>query len=627
MKFSIRKIAELGIGAIAIATLVLAGCGGGGGGGISFSTVLSVVASLGQLKQGTAILVTDSKGATANGVVDSTGHASVTVTGFTPPMLVSVLPDSSNNIYFYDEKALAIIAASAPSAGAIRALVPIVTAGITNPVGVTPFTEMAAGFLAQNGAIKSDGTLAASATPALATAAASAVGAFVGMNATDMLLPPTIIGPTTPPLSDLTSASNRYALKLAALANMATGTNNALKVSQTLTTSFQTGTFGSGLATNGVIGGVTATAGVVPTSNWSSAFTAAMASAASNASQVPASVVTSDLGTAQNTVQPPATGVVTQLITDSVGGMVEFLSGTLVLQNNAGDNLTITAPGTFTFASQIANGSGYNVTVLTQPSGMTCSVSNGTGTISGSNVNSVLVMCSVNPRNVGGTVSGLSGTLVLKNGTDPTVTVTANGTFTFPNKVASGSPYTVTVGTQPTGQTCSVASGTGYISLADVTNVAVTCATNTYTIGGTLSGLNAGGLALQNSGGTALNVTANGTFSFPTAVPYNNTYNVTIQTQPPGQTCAVSAGSGAVTGNVTNVSVACSEVAPIAGAKTLLQSLLTETQMLANTRTPKTGLLDPLANSRACAIDCCSHGPARPSHTIRIHLSYIRTGW
>ena len=71
--------------------------------------------------------------------------------------------------------------------------------------------------------------------------------------------------------------------------------------------------------------------------------------------------------------------------TYTVGGTVNGLSGIVVLQNNGGDDLTITANGSFTFAIPIANGSSYNVMVKTQPSGQTCSVANSTGTVSGAN--------------------------------------------------------------------------------------------------------------------------------------------------------------------------------------------------------------------------------------------------
>ena len=78
--------------------------------------------------------------------------------------------------------------------------------------------------------------------------------------------------------------------------------------------------------------------------------------------------------------------------TYSVGGSVSGLVGTLVLQNNAGDDLTITADGNFTFPTRLASGSAFQVSVSSQPSNQTCNVSNGSGTVSG-NITSVDVAC------------------------------------------------------------------------------------------------------------------------------------------------------------------------------------------------------------------------------------------
>ena len=41
------------------------------------------------------------------------------------------------------------------------------------------------------------------------------------------------------------------------------------------------------------------------------------------------------------------------------------------------------------------------------------------------------------------------------------ITVTANGALTFATPVAAGGSYAVTVGTQPTGEICTVSSGQG----------------------------------------------------------------------------------------------------------------------------------------------------------------------
>ena len=80
---------------------------------------------------------------------------------------------------------------------------------------------------------------------------------------------------------------------------------------------------------------------------------------------------------------------------------------------------------------------------------------------------------------VGGNVSGLTGSgLALQNNGADTLSIAANGSFTFATELEDASAYSVTVSTQPTGQTCSVANGSGTIAAADVSNVAVTCEDN-----------------------------------------------------------------------------------------------------------------------------------------------------
>ena len=79
---------------------------------------------------------------------------------------------------------------------------------------------------------------------------------------------------------------------------------------------------------------------------------------------------------------------------------------------------------------------------------------------------------------VGGTASGLTGPVVLENNGGDALTVSADGSFTFPTQLASGAAYNVTVQANPTGQTCTVANGSGSIASADVSNVSVTCTTN-----------------------------------------------------------------------------------------------------------------------------------------------------
>lgn len=81
---------------------------------------------------------------------------------------------------------------------------------------------------------------------------------------------------------------------------------------------------------------------------------------------------------------------------------------------------------------------------------------------------------------VGGTVSGLAAgnSVVLQSNGADDLTVAADGGFTFPDPLDDGSPYAVTVLTQPsaTPQLCTVTNGTGTVAGANVTTVEVTCA-------------------------------------------------------------------------------------------------------------------------------------------------------
>ena len=72
-------------------------------------------------------------------------------------------------------------------------------------------------------------------------------------------------------------------------------------------------------------------------------------------------------------------------------------------------------------------------------------------------------------------MSGLTGTLVLTDNGGDDETITTDGAFTFLTKVASGATYAVAVKTQPANYVCTVTSGSGTVTNADVTNVSVTC--------------------------------------------------------------------------------------------------------------------------------------------------------
>ncbi len=88
-----------------------------------------------------------------------------------------------------------------------------------------------------------------------------------------------------------------------------------------------------------------------------------------------------------DTTNPPP--VPTYAVKVTVNG----ITGTLVLRNNGGDDLTAEEDGEYEFDTKIEDGEDYNVTPFDIPPGQACSVVNGTGTIDGEDA-AVVVNCS-----------------------------------------------------------------------------------------------------------------------------------------------------------------------------------------------------------------------------------------
>ncbi len=253
----------------------------------------------------------------------------------------------------------------------------------------------------------------------------------------------------------------------------------------------------------------------------------------------------------------------------TVGGTVTGLAAGdgIVLRDNGADNLSVSASGTFTFATPVASGAAYAVTVFSQSgvTAQTCTVSGGTGTVAGANVTSVTVNCTTNKYTIGGTVSGLAGTgLVLQDNGGDNLSITANGTFSFATPIASDAIYAVTVFTgavvgdanlrrrQRNGDGCGSERDERHDHLHD----------EHVHDRGTISGLATNeSVVLQDNGANNLTIGANGTFTFATPIPSGGAYSVTTLTNPASpitQTCAVTVGSGTVTNaNITSVVVTC----------------------------------------------------------------------
>jgi len=162
----------------------------------------------------------------------------------------------------------------------------------------------------------------------------------------------------------------------------------------------------------------------------------------------------------------------------------------------------------------------------------------------------------------------------------------------FPNEIEYGQTYdvipkgqvststAVVLGQNPKHQTCSPATEYPYNlptygtagQLASI-QIYYVCAINTYPLTGVVKGLTTDGLVLTNGSNGAISVAkavdassvatgADVAFAMNPVV-YNNTYGVTVLTQPTGQTCTVANGVGTMddaaeaAGGVTNLVVTC----------------------------------------------------------------------
>lgn len=247
------------------------------------------------------------------------------------------------------------------------------------------------------------------------------------------------------------------------------------------------------------------------------------------------------------------------------GSISGLLGSGLVLQNNGAGDLTVNAPANNFLFTGISEKSSYSISIKTQPTAptQTCTLSNGAGKIVFDPIRNVAIACTTNSFAVKGNVGGLTGaglTLVLNGGAALPVSVGATS-FGFP-PIPSGTKYAVTIGTQPTGQTCSINGGSGTIGAADVITVTVACGGVGLTVSGTILGLGPNtGLSVRMNGGTPLPIGPNATsFAFPDVMQAGTDYSVTVASPASGplRTCLLSNGKGRVgTSDITNLRLWC----------------------------------------------------------------------
>jgi large repetitive protein len=254
--------------------------------------------------------------------------------------------------------------------------------------------------------------------------------------------------------------------------------------------------------------------------------------------------------------------------TFSINGNVSGASNTVTLSLNGGNFLSLATNGSFGFTQRIAFGGNYNVALSTNPIGQTCTVNNGLGNNVTADVINIAVLCSTNTFTIGGNATGLQGTVTLNlNGGSP-LSIGSNGSFTFATPVSFGGNYSVTVATQPVGQSCSVSNGSGSLLTNNVQNISISCVPNTFTLGGTSRGVSANNpVTLQLTVAGQLNLAAEppieniqatgGAFTFATRLTAGVSYSVGFVAGPE-RSCTLSNPSGAMgSANVTNIDLSC----------------------------------------------------------------------
>jgi hypothetical protein len=161
---------------------------------------------------------------------------------------------------------------------------------------------------------------------------------------------------------------------------------------------------------------------------------------------------------------------------------------------------------------------------------------------------------------IGGSVSNLyrDGLVLVNKGNNSTLTVPAGSTtFAFNTLVGNDEGFDVQVQTQPTGESCTVANGTGRTGAYSITTVEVNCKGIPHALTVNVSGLAAGNTVVLVNGSDNKSITANGAADL-LMVAEGMPYAVLVLTQPANQTCAVSGGVGIMgTADVKNVQVTC----------------------------------------------------------------------
>ncbi|MDN4054121.1 hypothetical protein QPK32_13630 [Massilia sp. YIM B02763] len=143
------------------------------------------------------------------------------------------------------------------------------------------------------------------------------------------------------------------------------------------------------------------------------------------------------------------------------GAVYNVTKDGLVLQNNGGETVKVTAPYTsFSFPSRVSTDDRFNITVKDKPSNASeCTVTNPTARANYYTIAQISVSCTIKTHEFSVTVNGLTTSgLTIVNGSDRRDVAAGTSTVKM-SAVYEDGPYGVTILSQPAGQTCTVTGG------------------------------------------------------------------------------------------------------------------------------------------------------------------------
>jgi hypothetical protein len=372
----------------------------------------------------------------------------------------------------------------------LSAIIPSVAAGTTTlSAQLTPLTTLAAQIAIQTAAEPGADITS------LATTMNGLVADYFGGQA-DIVATPIVDVSSASCASAATAASTDYSTVLAGLSYLASNNPSGAQVSVI----DLIGAIAQDVAPpDGVLDGYASGAPItVPTTTGGTTTLCAiegnclpLTASSSTLAQRVQTAVTAFAASAKNTCGVAPSGALLSALAShnapqkfffSIGGGFSNIFGAgLVLSIDGATPLTIDSNAPFTFPALFANGYHYDVEVMTQPPGQNCTLSSNTGAVASADVSNVSVDCELTglAYQLSYQVSGLTGSgLILTDGFGLQAP-NGNQFAAFVTDLAAGSPYAISVVTQPSNpeQTCTVGSnGTGTVSSTSITNPAqVTC--------------------------------------------------------------------------------------------------------------------------------------------------------